>query len=55
MDGTLLRQERTKRNLSQAKLARFLRIHQAVLSQWETGKTYPPAETLKDAFDILES
>lgn len=41
MGGLWIREERDRRGLSQANLARLLQMSQPKLSQWETGKTSP--------------
>jgi DNA (cytosine-5)-methyltransferase 1 len=42
-----IRQERKKRKLSQAKLARLLHLRQYILSQWELGKVIPNEDDVK--------
>jgi DNA (cytosine-5)-methyltransferase 1 len=51
--GTLIRSERTKRKLSQAKLSKLLGIQQYRLSAWELSKEFPSPEDLKAISAVL--
>lgn len=42
-----IRQVRSELRMSQAELARLLGVHQTAVSQWETGRTNPDADTLR--------
>ncbi|MCI8413613.1 MAG: helix-turn-helix transcriptional regulator [Clostridia bacterium] len=49
-----LKEVRTERNYSQAKLANLLYISQAAIAKWETGDREPDFEMLVKLCKVLE-
>lgn len=53
--GDRLKEERTKKNLTQAAMADFLGIKRSTYSLYESGKREPNIETLQQMANVLET
>lgn len=47
--GHLIREARLRAGLTQAELAKALGTHQPVVARWETGRTRPDFDTVRNA------
>jgi transcriptional regulator with XRE-family HTH domain len=47
--GQLIREARKRAGLTQSQLAMRLESHQSVIARWETGRSSPDFETIRDA------
>lgn len=51
--GSMIKQLREKKNLTQAELANKLNVSDKTVSKWETGKGYPDITLLQPIADIM--
>lgn len=51
--GSLIRQARTSRGLTQLQLAQAARYRQSEISQWESGRVVPETNTLQRLAEAL--